>query len=78
MHIWSLVTIGFVLSIAFNMIDRGPMAFNSFQPYRNLSASLLLSVLALCSRKVWIQLASMVGIFAIQTAPFLTWTLHNP
>lgn len=77
-HIWSLVTIGFILSIAVNMIDRGPTAFASFQPYRNLSASLLLSLLALWSRKVWVQVTSMVGIFAVQTAPFLTWAIHNP
>lgn len=77
-HIWGLVTIGFVLSIAVNMIDRGPAAFDSFRPYQNLSLSLLLSLLALWSHKVWVQFVSMMGIFAVQTAPFLTWTLHSP
>ena len=77
-HIWSLVTIGFVLSLAVNMIDRGPSAFDSFRPYRNLSLSLLLAILPLCSRKVWIQFLSTVGIFAVQIAPFMTWTLQAP
>lgn len=77
-HIWSLVTIGFILSIAVNMMERGPAALDSFRPYLNLSLSLLLSVLGLWSRKVWVQLVSIMGIFAVQTAPYLTWSLHNP
>lgn len=77
-HVWSLVTIGFVLSIAVNMIDRGLSEFDSFQPYGALSLSLLLSVIALWSRKVWVQVVSILGIIAIQIPPFLLFVIHSP
>jgi hypothetical protein len=77
LHIWSLVTIGFVLSIAVNIIDHGPGRFDSFEPYKNLCASLLLSVLALSSRRPWVHFVPIVGIFAVQVAPFLTWTINS-
>jgi hypothetical protein len=77
LHIWSLVALGFVLSIAVNIIDQGATRFDSFGPYQNLSMSLLLSMLALSSRRAWVHLISIVGIFGVQVAPFLTWTIHS-
>ena len=77
-HIWSLVTIGFVLSLAVNLIDRGPARFESFEPYSNLSLSLLLSLIALWSRRAWLHLLCIVGIFGVQVAPFLIWSIQTP
>ena len=75
-HVWSLVAIGFVLSIAVNMLDQG--GFRSFQPYGSLTLSLLLSSLALWSRKVWVQFVSILGIISIQIPAFLLFAIHSP
>ena len=75
LHIWGLVTIGFVLNIAIE--NQGATRFDSFEPYKHLTASLLLSVLALCSRRAWVHFVAIVGIFALQVAPYLTWTITS-